>query len=238
MKQIEQTITSLEVAEMVDKDHSKLLKDIRRYQEQLAEANFGSGDFFTKDSYKDANNQSRPCFKVTKKGCEFIAHKLTGVKGTEFTAKYINRFHEMEDAITRQPKPMSALEQINLTQQAVLEVDEKVRNVEADLKDFKESIPILGLDCQKITNAKNRKVVGLLGGKKSNAYHDKSIRGKVYSDLNGQLLREFGISTYKELKRNQCGQAIEVIDGYELPLYLEKLITECNDTDFGELVAG
>ena len=25
-------------------------------------------------------------------GCEFIAHKLTGVKGTEFTAKYINRW--------------------------------------------------------------------------------------------------------------------------------------------------
>ena len=40
-----------------------------------------------------------PCYLVTKKGCEFIAHKLTGQKGTEFTAKYINRFHEMEDDI-------------------------------------------------------------------------------------------------------------------------------------------
>lgn len=38
-----------------------------------------------------------PCFMVTKKGCEFIAHKLTGQKGTEFTARYINRFHEMEE---------------------------------------------------------------------------------------------------------------------------------------------
>lgn len=33
------------------------------------------------------------------KGCEFIAHKLTGTKGTIFTARYINRFHEMEDTI-------------------------------------------------------------------------------------------------------------------------------------------
>lgn len=40
-----------------------------------------------------------PCYNVTKKGCEFIAHKLTGIKGTEFTAKYINRFHDMEDTI-------------------------------------------------------------------------------------------------------------------------------------------
>lgn len=98
-KQIEQTISSIEVAEMVEKEHSKLLKDIRRYAEQLAEAKIGLGDFFTESTYKDANNQSRPCYNVTKKGCEFIAHKLTGVKGTEFTAKYINRFHDMEDTI-------------------------------------------------------------------------------------------------------------------------------------------
>lgn len=92
-------ITSMEVAQMVDKKHSELLKDIRRYVEQLAEGKIPSGDFFTESTYLDANNQSRPCFMVTKKGCEFIAHKLTGQKGTEFTAKYINRFHEMEDGI-------------------------------------------------------------------------------------------------------------------------------------------
>ena len=36
---------------------------------------------------------------ATKKGCEFVAHKLTGTKGTEFTARYINRFHDMEEAL-------------------------------------------------------------------------------------------------------------------------------------------
>lgn len=91
------TITSMEVAQMIGKEHSKLLRDIRNYVSQLAEAKIGSGDFFTESAYLDANNQSRPCFMVTKKGCEFIAHKLTGRKGTEFTARYINRFHEMED---------------------------------------------------------------------------------------------------------------------------------------------
>lgn len=92
-----ETVTSMEVAEMVGKEHKGLLRDIRRYCEQLAESNLALGDFFTESTYLDANNQSRPCYLVTKKGCEFIAHKLTGVKGTEFTAKYINRFHELEE---------------------------------------------------------------------------------------------------------------------------------------------
>lgn len=93
------TITSLEVAEMVGKRHTDLLRDIRRYCEQLNESNIALVDFFQESAYTDGKGENRPCYEVTKKGCEFIAHKLTGQKGTEFTAKYINRFHDMEDCI-------------------------------------------------------------------------------------------------------------------------------------------
>lgn len=93
------TIPSMEVAEMVEKKHSDLLKDIRRYAVQLGEGKIPSSDFFTESTYRNSQNRTMPCYLVTKKGCEFIAHKLTGQKGTEFTAKYINRFHEMEDDI-------------------------------------------------------------------------------------------------------------------------------------------
>ena len=91
------TITSMEAAEWCGKEHKELLRDIRTYVGQLAESKIALGDFFQESTYQDANNQTRPCFLVTKKGCEFIAHKMTGQKGTEFTARYINRFHEMED---------------------------------------------------------------------------------------------------------------------------------------------
>ena len=41
MKQIEQTISSTEVAEMVGKSHDKLLRDIRTYVEQLSLSKIG-----------------------------------------------------------------------------------------------------------------------------------------------------------------------------------------------------
>ena len=99
MKQIEQTITSIEVAEMVEKTHANLLKDIRRYCKQLGEVNIDFSDFFKESTYCTEQKKELPCYDVTKKGCEFIAHKLTGVKGTAFTARYINRFHDMEETI-------------------------------------------------------------------------------------------------------------------------------------------
>ena len=81
-------ITSMEVAQMVDKQHKELLRDIRKYCEQLNESKIAPVDFFSESTYVDSKGETRPCFLVTKKGCEFIAHKLTGQKGTEFTARY------------------------------------------------------------------------------------------------------------------------------------------------------
>ena len=92
MNSNENYIESREVAEMIGKEHNKLLRDIRNYIEQLRLSNIGHSDYFTLSTYKNSQNKDMPCYLVTKKGCELIAHKLTGTKGTEFTAKYIDRF--------------------------------------------------------------------------------------------------------------------------------------------------
>lgn len=96
----QKAITSVEVAEMVEKQHSELLKDIRRYATQLNEGNIPLVDFFSESTYQDGKGESRPCYQVTKKGCEFIGNKLTGVKGAKFTARYIEKFHTMEQSLT------------------------------------------------------------------------------------------------------------------------------------------
>lgn len=114
MEKIEQTLDSREVAEMVEKGHKELLRDIRRYCEQLSQSKIALPDFF-KESEFENRGKKYPCYQVTKKGCEFIAHKLTGVKGTEFTAKYINRFHDMESVIQQGiPQKQNADERLEI----------------------------------------------------------------------------------------------------------------------------
>lgn len=104
MQALEQTLDSREVAEMIDKAHCELLKDMRRYASQFNEGNLPYVEFFAESTYKDAKGETRPCYRITKKGCEFIAHKLTGTKGTIFTARYINRFHEMQDILSQKER--------------------------------------------------------------------------------------------------------------------------------------
>jgi prophage antirepressor-like protein len=125
-------------------------------------------------------------------------------------------------------KPMTLEEQLQIVAKGTLEVKEEIRKVNEDLQEFKKDMPLLALECQKITKAKNQKVVPLLGGKDSPAYKDNSIRQQVYSDIDAQLRREFGVNTYKAIKRNQCDLAVKIINEYELPMYLKDQIDSSN----------
>lgn len=118
---------------------------------------------------------------------------------------------------------------------AVIVVDKRVTKVENEVKmlgreleDFKMDMPILGVEEDEITAAARCKGVECLGGKKSNAYHDRSLRSKVYHDIYGELKRQFGVSRYKAIKRSQCQDALRVINKYKLPYILEEQIKDCN----------
>lgn len=120
--------------------------------------------------------------------------------------------------------PMSTDEKIQVLAQGNIELNEKVDNLNKDLQEFKQDMPLLALECQRITRAKNQKVVPLMGGKNAPAYKNKSLMRKVYSDIDNQLRREFGVNTYKAIKRNQCDLAVEIIKGYDLPICLKEEI--------------
>lgn len=229
MDRIEQTISSVEVAEMVGKAHNKLMRDIREYIDQLAQSNLGHDEFFNESTYVDNNNRTRPCYQITKKGCEFIAHKLTGIKGTEFTARYINRFHDMEKQI------VSPLEGLSTELQAVIVVDKRVTKIENRIDRLEYDIPLYGAEADELCNHVKHKGVEMMGGKESNAYKDTKVRAAVYTDIYNQIKREFGLydekgrfKTYKALKRRYINEAHELIDSYELPTYLQEQVKSCN----------
>lgn len=46
MEKIESTLDSREVAQMIGKEHHKLLRDVRRYIGQFTESNLGFSEFF------------------------------------------------------------------------------------------------------------------------------------------------------------------------------------------------
>lgn len=111
-------VDSREVAELIGKRHDNLMRDISGYikimeknnelnSEAVAKGNnfgFAPDDFFVRSTYKDSKGETRPCYLLTKKGCDMVANKMTGEKGVLFTAAYVTVFDAMEKHIAGNAK--------------------------------------------------------------------------------------------------------------------------------------
>ena len=89
-----ETMTSLEIAEVTGKRHSDVLEAIRNMESawaRVAQRKFPLG------SYKDANNQSRPCYILNKTECLYVATKFND----EARAKLVLRWEELESQVRK-----------------------------------------------------------------------------------------------------------------------------------------
>ena len=171
----------------------------------------------------DESSRINKLYLWTEKGAFLHAKSLNTDKAWEVYDRLVDEYFE-------KPKLPSWTmdDKIQILAQGNIELKEKIDAVNDDLQEFKRDMPLLALECQKITKAKNQKVVPILGGKNAPAYKDNSLRQLVYSDIDAQLRREFGVNTYKAIKRNQCDVAIKIINEYELPMYLKDRIDDAN----------
>lgn len=136
-------IDSREVAEMVEKNHKDLLRDIRGYikiMEKFTERNFAPSDFFIPSTYQDSTGRELPCYLITKKGCDMIANKLTGEKGVLFTAAYVTAFEDMKralDAPRRPPEvsPAGLARLIAITRRVMLDMNSTPAEIGSMVRD-------------------------------------------------------------------------------------------------------
>ena len=180
----ENTISSREVAEMMEVRHTHMLDKIDKINQVLLDRKIGSVDFWIESEYKDSTGRSVREYQVTKKGCELIAHKSSGEKGIVFTVKYMERFEEMEKKLQKQLPGtyIEALEQLLASEK------EKAR-VQLELKDEQHKNEMLMHFNKLYTTTEIAKELGIKSAAKLNkVLNDKGIQFKqngtwvLYSD--------------------------------------------------------
>lgn len=106
-------VDSREVAEMVDKRHDNLVRDIDGYVSILNQtSNLRTDHFFIESSYQAGTGKKYKSYLITRKGCDMVANKMTGEKGILFTATYVAKFEEMETQLKLSMQELSPQLQI------------------------------------------------------------------------------------------------------------------------------
>lgn len=124
--------------------------------------------------------------------------------------------------------PQTTDGKIALLAQGHTELKAEVDSIREDLEALKMDLPIFPVEADRITKEVRKRGVEILGGKQSAAYQNKGLRTKLYTDLYTDLKHNFNVRSYKSIRRCDCEKAIEIVQGYKPPIYLEREISEIN----------
>ncbi len=124
--------------------------------------------------------------------------------------------------------PTTTEGKIQLLAQGNVELNKKVDTLTERMDKLEMDLPILPIEADRITTAVKRRGVSVLGGKHSRAYNNRMLRQQLYNNLYANLKYNFGVRSYKSIKRSQCDKAVEIIAKYEPPLFLAEQIEKEN----------
>ncbi|MGH0447740.1 ORF6C domain-containing protein [Bacillus mycoides] len=175
---------------------------------------------------QNAINKSSSVYLLSERGYAKLLKILEDDTAWELYDQFVDGYFNMREQKQLPNDPMSILK---LTFDALEGQKQEIQGIKSDVKDLKNNAPLYAVECDEVSHAVRRLGVKLLGGKDSPAYKDKSLSKKLYSDIYGQLYREYGVTSYKAIKRHQLEEAKAVInEKYTIPKVLKDEIEEVN----------
>lgn len=202
---------SREIAEMIAKPHDQLMRSIRTYIEYLTSAKMQTLEFFKESTYVDGKGEIRPCYLLTKKGCDMVANKMTGEKGVLFTAIYVTRFEEMEKQ-TKQAPALSERQAIIQSLKLTAELAEEQEEIKGKIVELEQKV-----DHQiTIDHGEQRKVQRTIAKRVYAQSPSMEERKRLFRELHREIKDRFGVASYKDIKRKELHAALSYIE-YWIP---------------------
>lgn len=188
-------------------------------------------DFIRVAQKRATNNLKNPVTTVIDHAISIdMAKEISMIQRTEKGKAARQYFINCEKKL-KEVKKLSPMELMELQFKVLKEHEEKIAQVENKVDKLEEDMPLFQIDCKEIQALVRKKGIEALGGYRSIAYNDNSLRGKVYSDIQQQIRREFGVLRYEAIKRSQLEMAKEIIINYKVPLVLENEIKLLNEQE-------
>lgn len=208
--------TSLQVAKSFEKQHKNVLQSIQN----LAAENSATRNMFVEGTYVNRGKEY-PMVYMNRDGFSLLAMGFTGAKALQFKLAYIEAFNEMEDNLRQHPQPLTLPEQIQIIAQGY-------DGLAKDVEDIKNRMGLPGNMAHTFSKRRNAKVIEVLGGKKSNAYEDKTVRSRVYRALFSSYCETFNQDRYNDLPMKDFDRALAFIENWYPPFELQQVIQDVN----------
>lgn len=217
MRDRQAVTTSLQIAKTFEKNHRDVLRGIDLLKKDVR--NFAQ--MFSESSMPDSYGRPRRIYYLNRDGFSLLAMGFTGAKALQFKLAYIEAFNEMEDSLRQHPQPLTLPEQIQI-------IAKGYDGLAKDVEDIKNRMGLPGNMAHAFSKRRNAKVIEVLGGKKSNAYEDKTVRSRVYRALFSSYCETFNQDRYNDLPMKNFDKALAFIENWYPPFELQQVIQDAN----------
>lgn len=202
-------IDSREVAEMTGKEHKELMRSIRKYTGILTSANLRSLDYFIPSEYTDAKKEVRPCYLLTKIGCDMIGNKLTGTQGVLFTAAYVKQFEEMQQTLNN-PVVLTEKEQLKAAMRLSLETSEEIEVIKGEVVELRNMVE----NQITLNSGEQRRLQLAVSERVYKLEKNKALQSQLFRDIYRAIKSKYGVKSYRDVKQRNLQEAIKMVDTF------------------------
>ena len=218
--------TSLALAEVFEKKHQHVLRDIDALKDV---SNFGQ--MFFESNEPDSYGRNRRIYFMNRDGFTLIAMGYSGSKAMEFKLKYIEAFNQMEKKIKEETQfrlPTNLAEMSTMFYSVMKDQDKKIEEQNEKVNFLMNLSGLTSPRNKELTKARNKKIIQVCGGSESNSDQDRSLRSKLYNELFKSYRHRFDVNQYVDTPMKRFDEAKEYINNWYPPFELKDEIEKTN----------
>lgn len=199
---------SLTVAEVFEKEHKHVLRDIK----ELGCSDFFRQSNFGQSTYENKQGRAMPKYFITEKGFTLLVMGYTGEKAMEFKEKYIEEFEAMKEEL-KKPRILSEKEQLVASMKLTLETSEELSNVKTKVDQLETKVnDRITLDHGQQTALQHqikKRIESIFSD-----YQEQYSKQQLYSQLHSHLRRAFAAPKYIFVKSKDFEDAISWVKAW------------------------
>ncbi|WP_103110539.1 Rha family transcriptional regulator [Brevibacillus reuszeri] len=208
---------SLTVAEVFDKEHKRVLQDIR---ELGCSEEFGRHNFVP-ISYKDSMNRDKPKYLLTEQGFTLLVMGYTGHQAMEFKEKYISEFHRIREELGAHKEsnvvPLNERQALIKSLQLTVELAGEMEEVKTIAHTHSQKLIELEQKVDEqitLDHGEQRTLQKAVSRKIYEIEHDPRRRAELFRQLYREIKDRWTVASYRDVKRTELKQVIRYVEAW------------------------
>lgn len=211
---------SLTVADVFNKDHDKVIRDIEVQIDKLLQA--GETEFsianFGESTYTTERGRQYRKLNLTEDAFTLVAMSYVTPEAMKMKVKFIQEFKKMREHIEQKKiVPMSkdkALVTVLRTTADLVEDTQELKEQQSQLREFINTVDRKVEEQITLDHGEQRRLQKGVARRVYEFTEDKREAARLFKELYREIKDRFGVASYKDVKRKELQSAIAYIENW------------------------